>query len=85
MQLRYDDPFGSVDHKGALFCHVGDVSQKDLLFNGLKVFVVLVIARQAQFGLERHGVRQSAVYAFIHRILGGINSIVDELQYEILA
>lgn len=85
MQLGHDDAFGTIDDERSLFGHVGDIAQEHFLFDRLEVFVVLVVAGEAQFGLEWYGEGQSTVDALIDVVLGRVDGIVDKLEDEIFA
>src|SRR5690606_26698998 len=87
VKLGYDDALGTIDHERAALRHVGQVAQIDLLLDGLFCLILILIlaAGKTQLGLEGHRVRESLRYAFLYRMLGSIQTIVDELQHVALA
>ncbi len=85
VQLRHDDALGTIDDERASLGHVGNITQEHFLLDGLELFVVGVVANQAEFRFERHRVGQAPVDRFVYRILGRLEEIVDELQNEVVA
>ena len=80
VQLGNDDAFRAVDHESASGRHVGNISQIDVLDPRVEILVLRVGARQPELCLERDVVGQSALQAFLDRVLGRIDEIVDELK-----
>ena len=50
-----------------------------------KSLVVLIVTREAQFGFEGNGERESAVDALVYGVLRRVDRIVYEFQHEIFA
>jgi hypothetical protein len=84
VQLGNDDTLGSVDDESAGRGHVGDVPQIDVLNPRVKVLVLGVGARKTEFRLERDVVGKSALQAFLDRILGRIDEIIDEAEFVVV-
>ena len=85
MQLRNNHPLGSIDHKGALGGHVRNQTQINLLFDGFKVFVLLVVARKTKLGFERNIVGQTPLNALLNAVTRRVHEIIEEFQYKVVA
>ena len=74
MQLRHDDPLGTIDDESSVLGHQRDISEIDFLFfdvpdaldSGLRV---LVPDDQPDRHLERYGVGHAALLAFLDVVL----------------
>jgi hypothetical protein len=84
VQLGDDDPLRTVDDESAGRSHVGDVSQIDVLNPRVKVLVLGVGARKTEFRLQRDVVGKSALQAFLDRVLGRIDEIIDEAEFVVV-
>ena len=82
MQLRDDDALGAVDDEGAAFRHVRHRAEVDLLLDGLDGFfaVFLLLARQAERGLQRDVKGQSLRDALLHGVLRRVEVVINELE-----
>ena len=85
VQLRHDDTLGSVDDECSAGSHVRDSSQEHVLDHRVKIFVFRVCTVEFQLSLKRNAVSQTSVKAFLNRITGRVDEIVDELQHEVVA
>src|SRR5690554_1166285 len=84
VQLRNNNPFGTINDEAALICHIGYRTQINILNNGVKVLVLGIGAIQLELSLQRHTVRQAAFYAFLNGITGRINAVIQELQNKVV-
>ena len=92
VQLRYDNALGTVNHKGTVFRHQGNLPHVDfLLFNILDAFVrrLFIVDDQSNLYAQRHGVSNTAQLAFIdikrrlaqavlHILESGIAGVADD-------
>ena len=82
--MGYDDALRSVDDEGAGRRHVRDVAQIHVLYPRVKVLVLGIGAREAEFRLQGDIVREAPFKAFLDRILGRIDEIVDEAEFVVV-
>ena len=80
MQLGDDDSFRSVDYECAGRRHIRDVAEIHILDSCVKVLVLRISARKAEFCLQRNIVCQSSLKTLFDRILRRIDEIVNEIQ-----
>src|SRR5690606_34748053 len=78
-QLAYDDTFGAIDDKRALFGHERKVSHEDLLLLDLARLLV----DQPDADLEGSRKRHVAVFALFHVVFGLAQGVVDKLKDKI--
>src|SRR5690554_5635643 len=84
VQLRNNNPFGTINDEAALICYIGYRTQINILNNSVKVLVLGIGAIQLELSLQRHTVRQAAFYAFLNGITGRINAVIQELQNKVV-
>ena len=85
VQLRNNHPLCSIDYKGALGGHVRNQTQINLLFDGLKVLVLFVVARKTKLGFERNIVGQTPLNALLDAVTRWIHEVVEEFQDKVVA
>lgn len=84
VELRYDDPLGTVDDECAARRHVGDGTEIDILYHRVEVLVFRVRTVEFQFRLERDAVGQAAFEALLYGIAGRVDIVIDEFQNEVV-
>ena len=85
VQLGYHHALCAVDHEGSLGRHVGDVAQEYVLYNGLEINMLLIVAGKPQLGLQGDAVGEAALHTLINRIARGIDVVVQKLEYKDVA
>ncbi len=84
MQLGDDDALGTVDDEGAGRRHVRDIAEVHVLHSRVKILVLRVGARKAEFRLQRDIVCQSPVQTLLDGILRRVDEVIDELQFVVV-
>ena len=85
VQLRNNNALSTVDAKRAPAGHIRNVAKENLLLDGLEIFIVFILALQAQLRLQGYRIGKSAVYALFKRILRRIYIVIDERQHIVVA
>ena len=80
VELGNDDALRSVDDEGAGRRHVRDVAQIHVLDPRVEVFVLGIGAGKAEFRLQGDIVGEAPLKAFLDRILGRIDEIIDKAE-----
>ncbi len=80
VQLRYNNPLGSVDNEGTLGRHVGDVSEEYILLDGLEIHVLFVVTAQTKLGLQRNAVGQATLHTLRDGVARRVDEVVEELK-----
>jgi hypothetical protein len=84
VELGYDDALRSIDDEGAGRGHVRDVAQVHVLDPRVEVFVLGIGAGKAEFRLQGDVVGEAPLKAFLDRILGRIDEIIDEAEFVVV-
>ena len=85
VELRDDDTLGSVDNKGSLLGHVGNLTEINILNNRGKVLVVRVGTIELKLCFEGHAVGQAMLKTLVDSVARRIDIIVEKFQHEIVA
>ena len=85
VELRDDDTHGSVDNKGSLLGHVGNLTEINILNNRGKVLVVRVGTIELKLCFEGHAVSQAMLKTLVDSVARRIDIIVEKFQHEIVA
>ena len=66
VQLRYDNPFGTIDDKSTPWSHIRDSPQIDILNNRIKILMIRICTVKFEFSLKRHTVCQTSVETLLY-------------------
>ena len=84
VELGNDDALRSVDDEGAGRRHVRDVAQIHVLDPRVEVFVLGIGAGKAEFRLQGDVVGKAPLKAFLDRILGRIDEVIDKAEFVVV-
>ena len=84
VELGNDDALRSVDDEGAGRRHVRDVAQIHVLDPRVEVFVLGIGAGKAEFRLQGDIVGEAPLKAFLDRILGRIDEVIDKAEFVVV-
>ena len=81
VELRHHHTLGTVYHECALGGHVWNLAQIHVLYLHHRIRVIGIgLAGEAQFGLQRHTVGGSALYALVNGVARVIYIVIEKLE-----
>ena len=85
VQLRYHNALSSINYECTILCHIRDRSQKDILYDSIKIFMIWICAIELQLCLQRNTISQASFQTLFYRIARSINVIVKKLQNKVVS
>ena len=85
MQLADDNTLSTINDEGAVWGHVRNRTEEDILNNGVKILMVRIRAVELQFGFQGHGIGKAALETFFHTVARRVNVIVQEFEDKVVA
>src|SRR5580704_5577990 len=82
MKLGNNNTFSTIDHKSSSWGHIRNIPKEYILYDGLEIYMFLIVTAKAEFRLERYCVSETSFHTFFNCIAGWIDEVIKEFQHE---
>src|SRR6056297_169448 len=80
VQLTHNHSFSAIYYESTTFCHPGQITEEDFLFDCFRSLIGIINRRKSQFSFQWNCVCKTSLLALFYIIFRCINRIIHEFQ-----